>query len=95
MNRKLLRASVRPAQAGFTLVEIMVVIVILGLLATRVVQNVGSASDEARETKAQADVKVIAGAVRSYYAKKGTLPESLDVLAQKDDRGRSEIEELP
>ncbi len=95
MNRKLLRASVRPAQAGFTLVEIMVVIVILGLLATLVVQNVGSASDEARETKAQADVKVIAGAVRSYYAKKGTLPESLDVLAQKDDRGRSEIEELP
>jgi general secretion pathway protein G len=95
MNRKPLPASVRSAQAGFTLVEIMVVIVILGLLATLVVQNVAGASDEARETKARTDVKVIADAVRSYYAKKGSMPESLDVLAQKDDRGRSEIEELP
>ena len=93
MNRKLHRGSV-PAQAGFTLVEIMVVIVILGLLATLVVQNVGGASDTAREKKATADVKTIAGAVRMWYANNGTLPESLDVLAQKDDRGRSQLEEL-
>ena len=50
------------SESGFTLVEIMVVIVILGLLATLVARNVMGASDEARETKAQSDVKMIAGA---------------------------------
>ena len=96
MNPKTLPARVRPAEAGFTLVEIMVVIVILGLLATLVVQNVAGASDEARQTKAQTDVKVIAGAVRQYYAKHGKLPDSLEVLAQKDDKGTGNlIEELP
>lgn len=96
MNPKTLPARVRPAEAGFTLVEIMVVIVILGLLATLVVQNVAGASDEARQTKAQTDVKVIAGAVRQYYAKHGKLPESLAVLAERDEKGGGNlIEELP
>lgn len=96
MNRKNLPARVRPAQAGFTLVEIMVVIVILGLLATLVVQNVVGASDEAKVTKAQTDVKVIAGAVKMYRTKKGKLPESLDVLVQKDEKGAGNLlDELP
>ena len=96
MNRKTLPAHVRPAQAGFTLVEIMVVIVILGLLATLVVQNVVGASDEAKVTKAQTDVKVIAGAVKMYRVNKGKLPENLEVLAQKDDKGGGNlIDELP
>lgn len=95
MNGQPQRARLRPAEAGFTLVEIMVVIVILGLLATLVARNVLSASDEARETKAQTDVRMIADAVRSYYSKKGRLPDSLDDLVNKDEKGRSELEELP
>jgi general secretion pathway protein G len=87
MNRKLPPASVSPAQAGFTLVEIMVVIVILGLLATLVVPNVIGMGDEAKVTKAQSDVKMIAGAVTLYRTKKGKLPESLDVLIETDDKG--------
>ncbi|HEX6811434.1 MAG TPA: type II secretion system major pseudopilin GspG [Planctomycetota bacterium] len=88
------RTRVRPAQAGFTLVEIMVVVVILGLLATLVVQNVMGAGDEARETKALADVRTIADAVRLYRSKNGKLP-SLEELATKDEKGRSMLEELP
>lgn len=38
-------------QAGFTLIEIMVVVVILSILATVVVLNVGDAPDEARDRK--------------------------------------------
>ena len=85
----------RASESGFTLVEIMVVIVILGLLATMVARNVMGASDEARETKAKSDVTMIASAVRSYYAKNGTLPETLEELAEKDEKGRSELEDLP
>ncbi|HZN39939.1 MAG TPA: type II secretion system major pseudopilin GspG [Planctomycetota bacterium] len=94
MNSSISRTQVRP-EAGFTLVEIMVVVVILGLLATLVVQNVIGAGDTARETKAKADVRTIADAIRSYRTKNGKFPESLDVLATKDERGRSELEELP
>lgn len=83
-----------PAQAGFTLVEIMVVIVILGLLATMVARNVIGASDESRLTKAQADCATIAGGVTAYRAKHGRMPDSLEVLWTKDDRGRSELEEV-
>ena len=95
MNTRILRAPLRSAAAGFTLVEIMVVVVILGLLATLVVPAVIGAGDEARETKAKADVRAIAEAVRMYRTKKGKLPESLEVLAEKDEKGRSELEELP
>jgi general secretion pathway protein G len=95
MNHKPAISPTRHAETGFTLVEIMVVIVILGLLATLVAKNVIGASDEARLTKAQTDVRQIADGVRSFRAKKGTLPESLEAIATKDDRGRSELEELP
>jgi general secretion pathway protein G len=88
-------APVRASQRGFTLVEIMVVIVILGLLATIVVPNIMSASDEAKEGKALTDVKMIASSVRMYYAKHSRLPETLEDLVTKDDKGRSELLELP
>jgi general secretion pathway protein G len=85
----------RPAEAGFTLVEIMVVIVILGLLATMVARNVIGASDEARETKARTDLQMIHSAVSAYRAKNGKFPESLETLATKDEKGRSELDNLP
>jgi hypothetical protein len=53
------------------------------------------ASEEAKATKSKADVMMLADAVRSYYATRGKLPESLEALAAKDEKGRSEIEELP
>src|SRR5436190_23265524 len=101
MNTPLLRAPRRSAQdrstrqAGFTLVEIMVVVVIIGLLATLVMPAVIGAGDEARETKARTDVRSIAEAVRMYRVNKGKYPDSLDVLVEKDDKGRSQLEELP
>jgi hypothetical protein len=50
---------------------------------------------ERKRTKSQSDVRSLADAVRMYRVLKGKLPESLDVLAARDERGRSEIEELP
>jgi homoserine O-acetyltransferase len=49
--------------------------------------------EHARESAA--DVRTIADAVRRYRVTNGKLPASLDVLAVKDERGRSELEELP
>ncbi|HZN39938.1 MAG TPA: type II secretion system protein GspG [Planctomycetota bacterium] len=94
MNTLTTRTRFHAAEAGFTLIEIMVVVMILGLLATLVVANVVPAGDTARETKAQSDVCALADMVRSYRVKNGTFPGSLEVLAQKDERGRSELEYL-
>jgi general secretion pathway protein G len=85
--------SSRPA--GFTLVEIMVVIVILGLLATLVITNVGDAADRAREETARTNATTIAHAVRAFRAREGRLPGALDALVQPDAKGRSDLEDLP
>lgn len=53
-------------EEGFTLVELMVVIVILGLLATIVVINVMPAADRAATTKARADIATLEQGVEMY-----------------------------
>lgn len=53
-------------QAGFSLIEIMVVIVIIGLLVGIVAPNVIGRADEARLQKAQADFKAIQTALKMY-----------------------------
>jgi general secretion pathway protein G len=56
----------RESEEGFTLVELMVVIVIIGLLATVVVINVMPASDRASVTKARADLATLEQGVEMY-----------------------------
>lgn len=86
--------QVRPVQAGFTLVEIMVVIVILGLLATMVAQNVIGASDTARIGTTQASLKSIHEAVSLYCLNNGKLPSSLEDLTNNDAKGGAALTEL-
>jgi general secretion pathway protein G len=64
----------RPAEQGFTLIEIMVVILILGLLATLVVQNLRGATDKAKHVKAQADIAGLKTALDRYYLDNGYYP---------------------
>ncbi len=57
----------RPAaEAGFTLVELMVVVVILGLLATVVMINVLPSQDRAMREKAKADISILEQALDTY-----------------------------
>jgi general secretion pathway protein G len=61
---------------GFTLVELMVVIVIIGLLATIVVINVLPAQDTARVRKAEADIALLEQGAEMYRLNKLDYPTS-------------------
>ena len=61
-------------EEGFTLVELMVVIVIIGLLATIVAFNVLPAGDKGKITKAKADISTIDGALEIYKLQLNNYP---------------------
>lgn len=67
-------------ESGFTLVELMVVIVILGLLATIVAINVLPATGKANTEKAKADIATIEQALEMYRLDNFTYPSSTDGL---------------
>lgn len=74
MTKRTRPQSWKRSEAGFTLVELMVVIVIIGLLATVVAINVLPSQDRAMVEKAKADIAVLEQAVESYRLDNFTFP---------------------
>jgi general secretion pathway protein G len=80
--------AARAARAGFSLAELMVVIVIIGLLATLVVPNVMRNLFASYRAKAKADIVSIEGACKEYAIQNQMkYPESLQELITPDETG--------
>ncbi len=62
--------------AGFTFIELMVVIVILGILATIITINFMDAPDEARQNKARMDIVALEAALKLYKLDNGVYPST-------------------
>ncbi len=76
----------RRTQGGFTLIEIMVVVVILGILAALVVPQVMSRPDQAKVTVAKGDIKAVAAALDMYKLDNFAYPstqQGLEALVTK------------
>ena len=91
MKTSILRTSAD--RRGFTLAEMMVVIVIIGLLATLVVPNVLQKFSFASRKKAEVDITSIASALTEFaIANGGKFPDSLEVLVTPDVNGHTFLE---
>lgn len=85
-------ASRAPRPAGFTLIELMVVIVILGILAGIVVPRFMDEPHKARVVKAKLQIENFSTALKKYYLDNGFYPtteQGLDALVNKPSSGKA------
>jgi len=78
-------------QRGFTLIEILVVVMILGLLISLAAPRIIGRTDDARVTKAMADIKAIESALNMYRLDSHSYPTSeqgLKALVEKPSSGK-------
>lgn len=83
------KEKIRHGQGGFTLIELMIVVAILGLLAYVLVPRIMERPEEARRIRAQVDIKTIESALKLYKVDNGTYPtteQGLSALITKPDQ---------
>ena len=71
---------------GFTLIEIMIVVVILGILATLVVPAIMDRPDHARQVRAKQDIRTIVSALSLYRLDNLSYPTTLDDLSVGENK---------
>jgi len=83
-------------RAGFTIAEMMVVIVIIGLIASLIVPNLGAFFGQAQGTKVKADIKSIVDAIETHrMVNAGKWPESLEEVVNPPGGGKGFLKNLP
>ena len=86
MENKKLEKVVSKAKQGFTLIELIVVVGIIGLLVAVLIPNVTGKMNEARIASARVQIKNVEEALVAYSMKHGgKYPDSLEVLTEETD----------
>lgn len=81
-----------PLQNGFTLLEILVVVFIIGILASLIVPNIIGRKDQAMIIAVKNDVRTLVGALKLYRLDNSVYPDTeqgLKALTQKPESGRA------
>ncbi|MEA4882891.1 MAG: prepilin-type N-terminal cleavage/methylation domain-containing protein [Clostridia bacterium] len=81
-------------EKGFTLMELMIVIVIIGVLAAVGVPAYKGMTDKAREAACDANLRTVQTAVSMYYAEYGEYPANLLPATLADRDGNPYIENI-
>jgi len=68
-------------QSGFTIVELLIVIVIIGILATLVIVTFSGVQQKARDTERKTDINSVQKQLEAFYANKGYYPPAVDLNA--------------
>ena len=95
----------RKAASGFTIVELLIVIVVIGILAALVVTTYNGIQQKARDTERKTDVNALHGQIEAYSAQNGKYPtlanindatfrsnnmKGLDAAALQDPKGNAQ-----
>lgn len=70
-------------ERGFTLIEMIVVIAIIGVLATMIVVKYSGQTDQAKAAAAKSHISQLESAVVSFEAHNGRLPQALSELVER------------
>ena len=77
---------IKRSKKGFTLVELMLVVIIIGTLVAMVMPRLAGRTEQAKRAAAKADIEAnIASGLDLYEIDNGSYPENLDVLLEKKD----------
>lgn len=90
MNADKSRVSI--GNRGFTLIEIMVVIIILGILAGLIIPRIMDRPEEAKQLKARIQIESLETALKLYKLDSGVYPDTeqgLQALVQEPDTGQA------
>ena len=71
--------SLRKRQSGFTIVELLIVIIIIGILATLVIVQFTNQQKKARDTQRKTDIGAVETHLEAYYASNGVYPSYTDL----------------
>ena len=71
--------SYKLKQQGFTIVELLIVIVVIGILAALVITTFTGIQQKARNTERTTDIKALHGQLEAYYAQNGYYPDLASV----------------
>lgn len=74
-------------RSGFTLIEIILVVVIIGILAGIAIPKLGGKSEKAMIAQAQANITALSMAIQEYEIMNGEYPPSLDALLDESKGG--------
>ncbi|MGI6294835.1 MAG: prepilin-type N-terminal cleavage/methylation domain-containing protein [Armatimonadota bacterium] len=77
-------SKIRDRRKGFTLVELLVVIVVLAVLAAIVLPKFMDSSARSKEASLKTDLKLVRNAVATFQADIGKYPNSLEDLVETD-----------
>ena len=70
-----MHTTIKKVQQGFTIIELLIVIAIIGILAGLVLNNFQGAQAKARDTQRRADINAIHGKLEEYYNNNNGYPD--------------------
>lgn len=83
--------SLKRKESGFTIVELLIVIVVIGILAALVVTTFSGIQRKARNTERETDIKAVHGQLEAYFASENEYPtrdQLNDAAWRTDDPGK-------